>query len=152
MQAEHDALRRELDQLCTDMEGGETLRRMWTEFRDHLRRHHEAEANDLWPMLRSHLGDPAEERHLDAMVDEDHTLDKEIDLVDEAFSSPEGDSGRLINLLARSVRDHLEHEERSIVPLLERHLSQAEWRSYLIAERKQTPLRQRVVHPQRVPA
>jgi hypothetical protein len=48
-----------------------------------------------------------------------------------------------IAALGQSLRDNLDHEERAVVPLLEQHLSRAEWRGFLITERRRTPLRDR---------
>ena len=42
---------------------------------------------------------------------------------------------RAVRELATLVRDHLEHEEAAVLPLLERHLSRREWRSWLLTER-----------------
>jgi hypothetical protein len=45
--------------------------------------------------------------------------------------------------LGSALRDHLDHEERTVLPLLEQHLSRAEWRQFLVTERNRTPLRER---------
>jgi hypothetical protein len=130
IQAMHDALRRDLDLLAGGVVGDE-MKEAWAAFRDRLVRHHDASDELLLPALRSHLTDPADDKHVEAILDEHRAIARELELVEKALASPEGDSGHLIDLLARTVRDHLEHEARSVVPLLEQHLSEAEWREFL---------------------
>jgi hypothetical protein len=48
-----------------------------------------------------------------------------------------------VERLSTVARDHLEHEEREVLPLLERHLARAEWRAFLLTERGRRPPRER---------
>jgi hypothetical protein len=41
------------------------------------------------------------------------------------------------------VLDHLAHEEREVLPLLEQHLTQAQWRTFLHKERSRRSPRER---------
>jgi hypothetical protein len=41
------------------------------------------------------------------------------------------------------VADHLAHEEREVLPLLEQHLTQAQWRAFLHQERNRRSPRER---------
>ena len=45
--------------------------------------------------------------------------------------------------LVELVRGHLEHEERTVLPLVERHLSNEEWHAWLRKERQKQPPRDR---------
>jgi hypothetical protein len=45
--------------------------------------------------------------------------------------------------LGEVLRRHLDHEEQHVFPLLERHLSQREWRRFLRTERRRRPLWER---------
>ena len=45
--------------------------------------------------------------------------------------------------LSTVVREHLEHEEREVFPLLERNLTRAEWRAFLLTERGRRSPRER---------
>jgi len=63
MRAMHAALRRDLTRLVSVAPGLEraepvppTVEEGWTQFRDELVRHHGAEDDDLWPVLRIRLG------------------------------------------------------------------------------------------------
>lgn len=141
MRAMHDAFRRDLDRLedlgaRIDESGTvpEGVRAGWENLRDMLYSHHAAEDEDLWPVLRSHLDDPDELREVDAMVAEHHAIPAALDAVEDALRRHDGvaAAGRR---LAELVRAHLEHEERTVVPLLEDHLSHAEWRRFLLTER-----------------
>jgi hypothetical protein len=44
---------------------------------------------------------------------------------------------------ALAVLDHLAHEERQVLPLLEQHLTQAQWRAFLRKERSRRSPRER---------
>src|SRR5262249_55365742 len=69
MRALHEALRRDARRLETIAPRLKDATRMpatveagWHEFRDELVRHHEAEDDDLWPVLRAHLRDVSDLR------------------------------------------------------------------------------------------
>jgi hypothetical protein len=99
----------------------------------------------LWPVLRRNLTDPLDQREVDDMVDEHHRLADLIAAVDRAFASSDVAPQPVIAELGSALRDHLEHEERTVLPLLERHLTRAEWRRFLVTERSRTPLRERPI-------
>ena len=149
MRAIHQALRRDaarLEEVAPRLEGSKSVpapvREGWQEFRDELVRHHEAEDDDLWPVLRARLRDPNDLREVELMVDEHGQLQHAIDAVDRALSH-HTDVLAAAHTLAGSLRDHLDHEERTIFPLLEHHLSRREWQTFLLTERRRTPLRHR---------
>jgi hypothetical protein len=48
-----------------------------------------------------------------------------------------------VELLSTVVLDHLAHEEREVLPLLEQHLTQAQWRTFLHKERNRRSPRER---------
>jgi hemerythrin-like domain-containing protein len=149
MRAIHDALRRDMAHLesvtrTVDATASPpaALTEGWTEFRGWLDRHHRAEDDDLWPVLRRHLNAPGDQHEVDAMVEEHQTLTATVDDVDAALAHQTG-LATAVDALGPALREHLEHEERSVLPLLERHLSRAEWRAFLLTERRRTPLRDR---------
>jgi hypothetical protein len=45
--------------------------------------------------------------------------------------------------LSGIVLDHLAHEEREVLPLIEQHLTRAQWRAFLHKERARRPPRER---------
>jgi hemerythrin-like domain-containing protein len=149
MRAMHAALRRDmarLESVAPRVEGSERIpapvEAGWVEFRDELGRHHDAEDDDLWPVLRSHLSAAKDHHEVDQMVEEHRALAPAIDAVEAALSNGTG-----IDAAAAALGDvlhrHLDHEERAVFPLLERHLSRREWRAFLVTERRRTPLRHR---------
>jgi iron-sulfur cluster repair protein YtfE (RIC family) len=149
MRAMHDALRRDLVRL--EDEVGRVrgwpppapFIESWRELSERLVRHHAAEDDDLWPVLRQHLTDLDQQRAVDQMLEEHAFLSKRIEGVNRVLAGDGGDLAVAVNKLGRALRDHLEHEERGVLPLLERHLSRREWRAFLVTERRRTPLRDR---------
>jgi hypothetical protein len=144
--AMHDALRRDIDRVDAAARAarGTTadLELDWHELRARLERHHRAEDGDLWPILRRRLTASADLHEVDHMFEEHRALSTAIIAVDRVVTSG-SDAAPAIGALRQALRDHLDHEERSVLPLLERHLSRAEWRDFLIAERRKTPWRER---------
>lgn len=157
MIAMHNAFRRDLAELERLTQGGgapaadENARRSWESFRDRLHRHHVAEDEDLWPVLREHLSAPDDLARVDQMVQEHQALSTALDEVDQAVAmsptSPTRAGGpepaAAVERLGRLLRDHLEHEEREVLPLVQDHLTRSDWRTFLVTERRQTPVRER---------
>ncbi|HVE18904.1 MAG TPA: hemerythrin domain-containing protein [Ilumatobacteraceae bacterium] len=150
MYAMHAAMRRDLERL------GEASRRRpgidpapeeltdgWALLRSQLEFHHQAEDEDLWPKLRQRIQDPAQLEEIDEMVREHALIPPALEAVGDALAS-RADLGPAVSTLTDIVCSHLDHEERSVLPLVERHLTDAEWHDFLDIERgKRTP-RQRV--------
>jgi hemerythrin-like domain-containing protein len=114
----------------------------WVAFRQTLHIHHAAEDDDLWPMLRSHLTDAQDLHQVDLMVQEHRGLLAAIDAVDAALASGVG-ATTAARELGEVLGHHLDHEEQHVFPLLERHLSQGEWRRFLLTERRRRSPRER---------
>jgi Hemerythrin HHE cation binding domain len=147
MRAMHSALRRDvasLETLASDRTGElpTATQDPWDELHQRLDRHHRAEDDDLWPVLLSHLDQATDRRLVNEMVSEHRDLSALITKVDRAMDG-RGDVGAAVVALGSAVRAHLDHEERAVLPLIERHLSRAEWRAFLDTERRQTPVRER---------
>ena len=150
MYAMHAAMRRDLERL------GEASRRRpgidpateeltdgWALLRSQLEFHHQAEDEDLWPKLRQRIHDPAQLKEVDDMVHEHALIPPALEAVGDALAS-RADLGPAVSTLTDIVCRHLDHEERAVLPLVERHLTDAEWHDFLDTERgKRTP-RQRV--------
>ena len=150
MYAMHAAMRRDLERL------GEASRRRpgidpapeeltdgWALLRSQLEFHHQAEDEDLWPKLRQRIQDPEQLEEIDEMVREHALIPPALEAVGDALAS-RADLGPAVSTLTDIVCSHLDHEERSVLPLVERHLTDAEWHDFLDIERgKRTP-RQRV--------
>ena len=149
MWAMHAALRRDMSRIeagasSLDAQGQvpSDVRAAWTRFRHALERHHSAEDEDLWPVLRRHLVMSEEQQVIDRMVGEHEALSSAIAAVDAALTEGVNVDGA-VGELGRSLRQHLDHEEGSALPLLELHLSRDEWRRFLHTERRRTPVRER---------
>jgi hypothetical protein len=104
--------------------------------------HHAAEDDDLWPVLRGHLTDDEDLHQLDLMVAEHRDLTAAIEAVDAALASGVGVT-TAARELGETLGGHLDHEEQRVFPLLERHLSQREWRGFLLTERRRRSPRER---------
>ena len=106
----------------------------WELFKTYLHIHHTAEDNDLWPRMRTHLADrPDELALLQAMQDEHARIDPLLEAVEGAFADRDGGHQRLgdtVDALAGELCGHLGHEERDVLPLLDRSLTQAEWQAF----------------------
>jgi hemerythrin-like domain-containing protein len=153
MLAMHAALRRDLSRLreaaarldsSADLPvaAPATVLAGWDEFRTQLNNHHAAEDDDLWPALRHELSDAADLAAVDAMVEEHARIPAALAAVDAAIhggSKLAPPSDRLSTL----VLGHLTHEEEEVLPLVERHLSQAQWHAFLMKERGRRKPRER---------
>lgn len=149
MRALHAALRRDLTRL--EAVAGHAKRTTpapltvlagWDAFRRELDNHHAAEDDDLWPVLRAQLSDPAQMAVVDAMVEEHRHIPAALATVDAALRGG-GDLDTPVRQLSTVVRDHLAHEEREVLPLIETHLTRAQWRTFLLTERGRRPPRER---------
>ena len=149
MRALHAALRRDLARLRdaaarldSSTSAPPTVLAGWDAFRTELDNHHTAEDEDLWPVLRRELSDPGELASVDAMVEEHRHIPAALDGVDNALRGG-GELAAPVGLLSSVVLDHLAHEEREVLPLIERHLTRAQWRAFLLTERGRRPPRER---------
>jgi len=79
---------------------------------------------------------------VDEMVEEHRHIPAALAKVDAALRGG-GDLITPVERLSSVVRDHLEHEEREVLPLLERHLTRAQWRTFLLTERDRRSPRER---------
>ena len=100
------------------------------------------EDEDLWPALRRHLETTEDQGEVDRMIDEHRDLLAAIEAVDLALDEG-GNPDQGLAGLGHALRDHLDHEERRVLPLLQHHMSRAEWQAFLRTERRRTPLRDR---------
>ena len=149
MRAIHAGLRRDaarLQALAPQLEHEDgwpgAVPKGWATFRQTLQVHHAAEDDDLWPVLRSHLTQAQDLHQLDLRVAEHRGLTAAIQAVDAALASGVGVT-TAAQELGEVLGDHLDHEEQQVFPLLERHLSRAEWRRFLLTERRRRSPRER---------
>jgi hemerythrin-like domain-containing protein len=149
MRALHAALRRDLSRLRdvagrldSPMGAPPTVLAGWDAFRAQLHNHHSAEDDDLWPVLRQELSDPGELASVDAMVEEHLHIPPALGAVDAALRGG-GELMAPVESLSSVVLDHLAHEEREVLPLIERYLTRAQWRAFLLTERARISPRER---------
>src|SRR5262249_9371314 len=79
------------------------------------------------------LSDPGELAAVDAMVAEHREIPPALAAVDAALRGG-GDLAAPVERLSAVVLDHLGHEEREVLPLIERHLTPAHWRAFLLTQ------------------
>lgn len=114
------------------------LRDRWDRFAEVLHKHHTAEDNGLWPLLRSRAadaGDDAAVATLDAMSAEHAGIDPLLEAIRDGLAamvddpSPAGQAGLGYRLSAaiQVLGAHLGHEERDAMALVQLHLSPADW-------------------------
>ncbi len=129
MNAIHDALRRDLDELLHTTASRPAAQARWIVFRDQLRFHLDAEQAALWPLARARLADDADgQALLDAMEDEHQLIGPLLAMTDDAFTM-DADPRRLRQLLTRlriRLTSHLAHEEADALPLISQVMSQRE--------------------------
>lgn len=149
MRALHAALRRDLSrlrdaaaQLGNSAPPPPTVLAGWNAFRAQLDHHHSAEDDDLWPVLRRELSDPGDLASVDAMVAEHRHIPPALAGVDAALRG-RGELTAPVEFLSTVVLDHLAHEEREVLPLIEQHLTRAQWRAFLHKERSRRAPRER---------
>jgi iron-sulfur cluster repair protein YtfE (RIC family) len=106
-----------------------------------LHAHHTGEDLRLWPMLRER--DPAACIVLDRLEEEHEHIDPLLVAASDR-SIPLPDRARYLDELSVALNTHLDHEEAEAVPLLRRHLTQAEWdadsKAHMKEVRSDTPM------------
>jgi iron-sulfur cluster repair protein YtfE (RIC family) len=132
MEIFHHALRRDMAALSDSFDGD-----VWKNFAWQLHFHHVSEDRLLWPGVRAAVTDPADLALLDAMEAEHHRLDPLVAAVEETAASGDDLGPRLADLAA-ALEDHLGHEERAGLPLIDKVYTQADWNAYVDAVRAQT--------------
>lgn len=101
--------------------------------RRELEVHHGAEDDDLWPKLRERfVASGGDQAVIDEMYAEHRGIGPRLDAVEQAMGTEGAD--RAVGELAQAVAEHLDHEERAVLPLLRSHLSNREWHELALLE------------------
>jgi len=149
----HDALRRDLGQLSRAVETRGFLdpgRRPgftagWELFKAQLHHHHTGEDIALWPRVRTHLqGRPEDLALLDVMEAEHVRIGPTIEAIDIAVVDQESGADRVAEATAAfrsELVDHLAHEERDAVPIVESVMTRQDWRAFSRQQQKSVGLR-----------
>jgi hypothetical protein len=129
----------------------------WSVLRRQIESHHRAEDDDLWPVLRPRVASASERAEIDDMAREHARIPPALVAVGDALSGGFDREQAVIDLttgvldreqavmdLRTRVLEHLEHEERSVLPLIEVHLTDAEWHDFLRLERSKHGPRERI--------
>jgi hemerythrin-like domain-containing protein len=116
-----------------------------------LHLHHSGEDEFLWPVLRPHVADDAtlvalmEEQHT-RLADELREMDRLLDAWTVAAGAPERDAlASLLRRHHRTVRAHLDQEEREVMPLVVRHVEEAVWQAMGEAGLRRAPRDRRLM-------
>lgn len=141
MYAMHDALRRELENIAkVTAPGGDDPRRVlaaaagWELFTTALHIHHTAEDEALWPPMAEALAARPDDLALLAAMEAEHAaIDPLLVAIDAAIADPEGGPerlGELTDTLATALRDHLDHEEKEALPLIDATVTDVQMRQF----------------------
>ena len=132
MYAAHDAFARDLTRISDAVDRGAGLAEPtqvgWVKVTHELHGHHTSEDSFLWPPLRAKHLQPHEEMVVNAMEAEHAEIDPLLESIDKAFLAEDATAVRNgVRSLRHQLTDHMEHEERDALPLVERYLGQAGW-------------------------
>src|ERR1700751_4405814 len=102
---------------------------------------HVLEDDNVWPLLLDRCGESVAPL-VELMEGQHHQIARLIPQVDEALSvwrhSPTGEFRQaLVEVLDRlipALKEHLSTEEEPVVPLMEQHITAAEWKEFLEKE------------------
>lgn len=146
MYAAHDAFRRDLERLgkaaADGTAGTPAVRAGWANFTRQLHIHHTAEDSDLWPRVeRRAEGRPRDIALLADMAAEHAGLDPLLTDVERALRDESAELGSLVHALATTLDEHLAHEERSALPLIQEVLTPEDWGAFTGRIRKTQGLR-----------
>jgi hypothetical protein len=141
MYAAHDGFRHDLERLARAAEGGpeafESVHAGWENFKTQLDIHHRAEDKDLWPLLRKKVTrSPEHVRLLEEMELEHARIDPLVANIDATARAKGPGLRALMSDLAEALSEHLSHEEREALPLIQATLSAAEWQAFTTAIRR----------------
>jgi hypothetical protein len=126
MFAIHDALRRDLVQV----EQSDERTAGWSTFEQMLHDHHSIEDDLLWPVVRDEVRDrPDDLALLDQMAAEHAALGPALEALDQALARGARAPSAVADLENHLV-EHLAHEERDALPLVDRTLSQEQWMTF----------------------
>ena len=128
------------------------LAQRWHRFSDILHHHHAAEDANLWPVLLKHAeqsGSPEDLQLLADMETEHGRIDPALRACRDAFAAmrehPCEDHRRALETQLAAAREglveHLAHEERQALPMLQRTLSDEENREFEKAVERSYPLK-----------
>jgi hypothetical protein len=144
MNAIHDALRRDLDQLLRTTASRAAARARWEVFRAHLRYHLATEEVVMWQPARARLaGDPHGQALLDAMEDEHRLLGPLLAVTDDAFVMDADPAWlrQVVSRLRTRLASHLAHEEADALPLISQIMTPPELAGIARAVRGGTSIR-----------
>jgi hypothetical protein len=144
----HHAFRRDLDDFvaaaartpAADRTAWAALAKRWRLFAGMLHTHHTGEDAILWPLLLSRVeaaGDQVGRETLEAMEAEHAEIDPLLSGCDDGFArlaeAPDADALAALQVRLVATRErlaiHLGHEESDAMALVQRHVTEAEWRA-----------------------
>lgn len=110
-----------------------------------LHHHHAAEDDLLWPVLSRRTGVPADlVQRMETQHDRLHVLLAGIDELTPGWQAGADVATRdklseAVTQLCAALDEHLDDEENEILPLVERHVTEAEWRTLMAQGQKAIP-------------
>jgi iron-sulfur cluster repair protein YtfE (RIC family) len=138
MYVTHDGFRRDLERFAAAAAAGKAdspqVRDGWQNFKRQLLVHHTVEDASLWPPLvakvKSNPDNAEDLKLLEAMEAEHAALDPQLESVDKAMQTNEPDLPERVEELRAVLEKHLTHEETEALPLIQRELTQKDWKKF----------------------
>lgn len=141
MYAVHNAFRRDLKLFAAHVDGESNptshVRAGWENFKNQLLLHHRVEDSHLFPPLRRAVAHrPQDLTLIEQMFAEHAQIEPLLGAVDKALIQENGFAEHS-DELATTLNKHLEHEERSALPLIQSVLNPADWKDFMSEMRRQ---------------
>ena len=135
MYATHNAFRRDLARLSTRAEPGtlftDAASAVWQNFKRQLHIHHTVEDAELWPRVLRAVADREDDLLVLQQMEAEHEqLGPLLEKVDEALAGRDMGLADGLRDLATALDDHMRHEERSALPLIQRVLTPQDWKAF----------------------
>lgn len=135
MYATHDAFRRDLDSFAAAVAAGRQtaagVTAGWENCKKQLQLHHTVEDEALWPRVeRAVVGRPRDLALMKEMEAEHAELEPKLDAVDNALARRTDDLADRLDELSAVLRAHMEHEEKSALPLIQEVLTAKDWGAF----------------------
>ncbi|GAA2664663.1 hemerythrin domain-containing protein [Streptomyces aculeolatus] len=151
MYVTHDAFRRDLGRLLAAAVAGTAhtpqIQAGWANFKHQLLLHHTVEDDVLWPRLADKVTHRPDDLLLLADMEAEHArIDPLLTSVEAALEEPAADLAEQVDRLRTALVEHLDHEEKSALPLIQEVLTPADWRVFASRMRERQGLRGAAVY------
>ncbi len=135
MYATHNAFRRDLDRFAAAVDAGRAgspeVAAGWDNFKHQLHVHHTVEDAELWPRVEAAVAERPADLELMAEMEAEHAvLNPLMEQVDSALATQAPDLADRVGKLSTALGDHMAHEEKSALPLIQEVLTVKDWAAF----------------------